>query len=58
MARGQKLVDDMQNRTPGTEASGLEKAVTGFFTRAFPLNRDDARLGWQLAAVAHVPLVS
>ena len=58
VARGQKLVDDMEHRPPGTEASRLEKAVTGFFTRTFPLNRDDARLGWQLAAVAHVPLVA
>jgi len=57
VARGQKLVDDMEHREPGAEASGLEKAVTGFFKRTFPLNRDDARLGWQLAAVAHVPLV-
>ncbi len=57
VARGQKLVDDMEHREPGAEASGLEKAVTGFFKRTFPLNRDDAKLGWQLAAVAHVPLV-
>jgi hypothetical protein len=47
----------MEHREPGAEASGLEKAVTGFFKRTFPLNRDDAKLGWQLAAVAHVPLV-
>jgi hypothetical protein len=58
IARGQKLVDDMEHRAPGAQPSGLEKAVTAFFGRTFPLNRDDARLGWQLAAVAHVPLVS
>jgi len=57
IARGQKLVDDMDHRTPGDQPSGLEKAVTGFFSKSFPFNRDDARLGWQLAAVAHVPLV-
>jgi 2-polyprenyl-3-methyl-5-hydroxy-6-metoxy-1,4-benzoquinol methylase len=58
IARGQKLVDDMEHRKPGAQPSGLEKALTSFFSRTFPLNRDDARLGWQLAAVAHVPLVS
>jgi len=57
IARGQKLVDDMEHREPGAQPSGLEKAVTAFFAKTFPRNRDDARLGWQLAAVAHVPLV-
>jgi len=55
LAPGAKVVVTV--REPGAEASGLEKAVTGFFKRTFPLNRDDAKLGWQLAAVAHVPLV-
>lgn len=57
IARGEKLVDEVATRGVETEPSRLETAATAFFDRAFRLNRDDARLGWQIAAVAHVPLV-
>jgi SAM-dependent methyltransferase len=57
VARGQKLVTDVAERSPGDPPSRLENAATAFFRRGFPLNRDDSRFGWQLAAVAHVPLV-
>jgi len=57
IARGEKLVEDMSRRGPADESSSLEKAVTAFFRRTFPHNRDDNRFGWQLAAVAHAPLV-
>lgn len=57
IARGEKLVTDVAQRSPGDSPSWLEDAATSFFRRGFPLNRDDSRFGWQLAAVAHVPLV-
>jgi len=57
IARGERLVQDMATRTPDAEPSKLETAATAFFRRGFRYNRDDARFGWQLAAVAHVPLV-
>lgn len=57
IARGEKLVEDMARRGPAAESSRLEQAVTTVFRRTFPHNRDDSRFGWQLAAVAHVPLV-
>jgi 2-polyprenyl-3-methyl-5-hydroxy-6-metoxy-1,4-benzoquinol methylase len=55
VARGQRMVDDVAQRSPGEQPSRLEQAATAFFRRAFSLNRDDSRLGWQLAAVARVP---
>ncbi|MDP9092737.1 MAG: class I SAM-dependent methyltransferase [Actinomycetota bacterium] len=53
--RGRRLVKEMDSRPAGARSSTLEAAVTGFFRRGFRLNRDDSRLGWQLAAVAHMP---
>lgn len=57
IARGEKLVLESSTRSVDTEPSRLEEAVTAFFRRTFPRNRDDSRFGWQLAAIAHVPLV-
>lgn len=57
IARGERLVNDMEARTSASAPSKLEQTVTKFFQKTFPHNRDDSRLGWQLAAVAHVPLV-
>ncbi len=58
VARGQKLVDQMESRAADTQPSKVEAAVTSFFRTTFKTNRDDSRFGWQLAAVAHVPAVS
>jgi 2-polyprenyl-3-methyl-5-hydroxy-6-metoxy-1,4-benzoquinol methylase len=57
VARGDKLVQDIVTRTATDRPSRAEKAATSFFRAGFRLNRDDTRFGWQLAAVAHVPLV-
>ena len=57
IARGEKLVDDMEHRAPGAQPSGLEKAVTNSSAAPSRSTATTARLGWQLAAVAHVPLV-
>jgi SAM-dependent methyltransferase len=56
IARGEKLVEDFSSDV-AAEPSRLQDAVTGFFRRSFPLNRDDFPLGWQLLATAHVPAV-
>jgi SAM-dependent methyltransferase len=53
--RGEKLVRDTASAGPGREPSAAERLATRFFHRAFALNRDDTRFGWQLAAVARVP---
>jgi SAM-dependent methyltransferase len=54
VARGERFVRDFSAATP-VKPSRLQDAAIGFFRRAFRLNRDDNRLGWQLLAVAHVP---
>jgi SAM-dependent methyltransferase len=55
IARGKRLIADVQNRAPQAAPGRLERAVVGFFNAGFKLNRDDCPGGWQLAAVAHVP---
>jgi 2-polyprenyl-3-methyl-5-hydroxy-6-metoxy-1,4-benzoquinol methylase len=55
IARGERLVEEVRSSSAQTEPSRLENAASAVFRRAFPLNRDDSRFGWQLAAVAHVP---
>jgi 2-polyprenyl-3-methyl-5-hydroxy-6-metoxy-1,4-benzoquinol methylase len=55
MARGQKLVREVQERAAQSEPSKLEALVSAVFRQGFKVNRDDARFGWQLAALAHVP---
>ncbi|MDX6204499.1 MAG: hypothetical protein QOF39_556 [Frankiales bacterium] len=57
IARGQKLVEEIEARPSGETPSRTEAALTAFFRKAFPLNRDNFVLGWQMAAVAHVPAV-
>jgi SAM-dependent methyltransferase len=54
--RGRRLVEEMDSRPAGARPSKLEAVVTGFFRRGFRLNRDDSRFGWQLAAVARMPV--
>lgn len=55
LARGDKLINDVESRAPGGAPSSAEAMATGFFKRVFRINRDDFPLGWQMAAVAHVP---
>jgi SAM-dependent methyltransferase len=55
VARGQKLVDEIEARSGESTPSRAEALVTTFFRTTFRLNRDDFPLGWQMAAVAHVP---
>jgi SAM-dependent methyltransferase len=54
IARGERLVRDLQTREATTGPSLLERAVTAAFRIGFRLNVLDFPLGWQLAAVAHV----
>ncbi len=55
IARGDKLVQDVTAGPDSGSSSRLQQAATTFFNKTFPLNRDDSRFGWQLAAIAHVP---
>ncbi len=55
MARGERLVREVQERSAYSEPSRLEAAVSAVFRQGFKMNRDDARFGWQIAALAHVP---
>jgi SAM-dependent methyltransferase len=55
IARGERLVEQVQSQSGAATPSLLERFVFAVFRVAFRLNRDDSRLGWQLAAVARVP---
>lgn len=55
LARGDKLIHDVESLPPGGTPSRAEAMATGFFGQVFRVNRDDFPLGWQMAAVAHVP---
>jgi 2-polyprenyl-3-methyl-5-hydroxy-6-metoxy-1,4-benzoquinol methylase len=55
IARGERLVEEVQSVSPETTPGLLERFVFAVFRVAFRLNRDDSRFGWQLAAVARVP---
>jgi 2-polyprenyl-3-methyl-5-hydroxy-6-metoxy-1,4-benzoquinol methylase len=55
VARGRRLISDVQNRAPGAVASRAEAAATRVFDVGFRHNRDDSALGWQMVALAHVP---
>lgn len=54
IARGKKLISDVENRAPGEAmpAQSMAKAIFGFGMRH---SWDNAPFGWQLAAVATVP---
>jgi SAM-dependent methyltransferase len=58
IARGRRLITDVEHRAPGTAPSALELLATRFFDLGFRHNRDDFPLGWQMAAVAHIPEAS
>lgn len=55
IARGRRLIADVENRAPGGTPSLAERTATRFFNTGFPHNRDDFPLGWQMVAVARVP---
>lgn len=55
VARGRRLIADVEGRAPGAEPSAAEALATRFFTMGFKHCRDDFPAGWQMAAVAHVP---
>jgi SAM-dependent methyltransferase len=55
VARGRRLITDVQNRAPGAAPSRAEAVATRFFDAGFKHNRDDFPLGWQMVALARVP---
>jgi len=55
MARGERLVREVQARSSASTPSRLEAVAGAVFHHGFRLNRDDSRFGWQIAALAHVP---
>jgi SAM-dependent methyltransferase len=52
IARGRRLIADVEYRAPDSAPSIAELAATRFFGMGFRHNRDDFPLGWQIAAVA------
>ncbi len=55
IARGRRLIADVEDRVPGTTPSRIESAAMRFLDTGFRHNRDDFALGWQIAAVARTP---
>jgi 2-polyprenyl-3-methyl-5-hydroxy-6-metoxy-1,4-benzoquinol methylase len=55
VARGRRLITDVQNRAPGAAHSRAEAAATRFFDAGFRHNKDDFPFGWQMVALARVP---
>ncbi len=55
IARGRRLIADVEDRAPDAAPSGAQLAAARLFGLGFRHSRDDFPLGWQLAAVAHAP---
>jgi SAM-dependent methyltransferase len=55
IARGRRLVADVENRRPGANTIPGEQAMKAFFNFGFRHSLDSSVLGWQMAAVARVP---
>jgi SAM-dependent methyltransferase len=55
VARGRRLIADVEDRAPGAAPSRAELAAARLFGLGFSHSRDDFPLGWQMAAVAHIP---
>jgi 2-polyprenyl-3-methyl-5-hydroxy-6-metoxy-1,4-benzoquinol methylase len=55
IARGRRLIADVEDRAPGAAPSRTELAAARLFDLGFRHSRDDFPLGWQMAAVARVP---
>jgi SAM-dependent methyltransferase len=56
--RGEKFVEAIKEREPGAAAPAIERFATRLFGQLFKYNRDDSKHGWQIAAIAHVPIVT
>jgi SAM-dependent methyltransferase len=54
IARGKKLIADVEHRAPGTSVPGAS-LIQSFFGFGFRHSLDNAPFGWQMAAVAKVP---
>jgi len=54
IARGRRLITDVEDRAPGAAPSGAERAAARLFDLGFRHSRDDFPLGWQVAAVARI----
>jgi SAM-dependent methyltransferase len=54
IARGQRIIADAE-RPPGAKPSRIVSSGMRFFDMGFRHTRDDFPLGWQMAAVAHLP---
>ncbi|GAA0725772.1 class I SAM-dependent methyltransferase [Dactylosporangium roseum] len=55
IARGRKLIEDVERREPGSRTVPGERAMKAFFDFGFRHSMDNFPLGWQMAAVATVP---
>lgn len=55
VARGKRLIADVENKTAESPETAAEKFMKSFFGFGFRNSFDNAPLGWQIAAVAHVP---
>ena len=55
IARGKRLIADVERRTPDSTTIRGESLMKAFFTFGFRHSLDDAPLGWQMAAVAEMP---
>ena len=54
IARGRRLIADVEDRAPGAAPSRAELTAARLFDLGFRHSRDDFPLGWQMAAVARV----
>jgi 2-polyprenyl-3-methyl-5-hydroxy-6-metoxy-1,4-benzoquinol methylase len=55
IARGKRLISDVEGRTASTTVGTVESVTKAFFRLAFRHCLDDFPFGWQIAAVATVP---
>jgi 2-polyprenyl-3-methyl-5-hydroxy-6-metoxy-1,4-benzoquinol methylase len=55
IARGRKLIEDVERRTPDSRSIPGESLMKSFFGFGFRHSLDDFPIGWQMAAVATVP---
>jgi 2-polyprenyl-3-methyl-5-hydroxy-6-metoxy-1,4-benzoquinol methylase len=58
IVRGEKFVEALKQRDPAAPPPAIEKLGTKLFAQAFKFNRSESKHGWQIAAIAHVPIVS
>lgn len=58
IVRGEKFVEDLKHRDPAAPTPAIERFATKVFAQLFKFNRPESRRGWQIAAIAHVPIVT